>query len=135
MVLVMVAWLWGSRWSVSVNDVYGSARSVPSLPMKLGSLMVSFLVCFRGGVGEMVKRDDVVSTVGTAKIVVILLSDARIVRIGKDTVTGGVFEFGLVWRDHRSLSTMDGVASSSTNRLVGRMVLSSTTMAWTQRCP
>ena len=94
MVLVMVAWLWGSRWSVSVNDVYGSAPSVPSLPIKFGCVMVSFLVCFRGGVGEVVvKRDDVLVAVGTTKIVVFLVSDARIVRVGKDTVTGGAFEF------------------------------------------
>ena len=66
-----------SRWWVSVDDVYGSSRSIPSLPMKLGSLMVSFLVCFRdGGVDEMAKRDDV-STVGTTKIVVVLVSCAR----------------------------------------------------------
>ena len=98
--------------------------------------MVSFLVCFRCGVGmTMVKRDDVVSTVGTTKVVVVLVSCARIVRVGKDTVTGGVFEFGLVWRDSRPLSTMDGVASSSTNRLVGRMVPSPTTIAWSRRCP
>ena len=98
--------------------------------------MVSFLVCFRGGVGEVVvKRDDVLVAVGTTKIVVFLVSDARIVRVGKDTVTGGVFEFGLVWRDSRPLSTMDGVASSSTNRLVGRMVFSSTAMAWPRRYP
>ena len=98
--------------------------------------MVSFLVCFRGGVGEVVvKRDDVLVAVGTTKIVVFLVSDARIVRVGKDTVTGGVFEFGLVWRDSRPLSTMDGVASSSTNWPVRRMVLSPTTMAWSRLYP
>ena len=61
-----------SRWWVSVDDVYRSSRSIPSLQIKLISLMVSFLVCFRGGVGGMAKRDDVASAAGDDKIVLLV---------------------------------------------------------------